>query len=230
MKNTVYKLVLALVMLTTISTVNASIIDISVDNVGAIKSIADDSPEASIGFLLGESLSLRFTFDDSTNLTLASATTITYDNAFFDSNAKLWLTGLTSGVTLEYFGGLIIEVDDKQEFEVEGLEVSATAEHTRILGGDIDWNTRGTDIFSDVTSLPIIFAELFASPFTNNSTNIASTRFWANGNSQLGMEFGHVPETSNFSQTTIAKIPEPTSLVILSLALLGLVSRKTFKN
>lgn len=168
---------------------------------------------------------MRFTFNDSIALTPADNIRIT-EAGFYDTNAQLWLTGLTSGVTLEYFSGLIIEVDDKQEFEIEGIADSASAEYTRIIGGDIDWDTDGVDLFSDITSFPSIFSELFAKPFSNNSTNTASTRYWANGSSHLGMTFGAVPTTSSFSQTNITSVPEPTSLTILALGILGFVSGK----
>jgi len=229
LNNNIFKSTIFATLLTVTNLVNASVINLSVDNIGAIQSITDTSPEANIGFIVGESLSLRFTFDSSILLTPANGTTIAQD-AFFDSGATLWLTGLTSGVTLDYFGGLIIEVDSKQEFELEGIEASATSTFTRIIGGDFDWDTKGSDIFSDISSLSTTFNELFANPFLNKSTNTASTRFWANGDSHLGMIIGPVPSSSTFSQTVVSTVPEPTSVVILSIGLLALASRKIKKQ
>jgi len=229
MKNKFFKAAVAATIFSISSSASAGIIDISVNDVGIIQSIEDLSPEANIGFIVGESLSLRFTFNDAIVLTPADNIQIT-ENGFYDANAQLWLTGLTSGVTLEYFSGLIIEVDDKQEFELEGIADSASAEFTSIIGGDIDWDTDGADLFSDITSLPSIFSELFANPFANNSANTASTRYWADDSSHMGMTFGHVPTISVFTKSQVTDVPEPTSLAILAVGILGFIARKKQAN
>lgn len=229
MKNNVLKSVFAAAALSISTSSFAGLIDISVDNVGSIQSIEDLSPEASAGFLVGESLSLRFTFNDATALT-SSTGVVPSDDAFIDTNAQLWLTGLTSGATLEYFSGLIIEVDNQHEFEIESIATSATQEFTQIIGGDIDWDTLGTNVFSDITSISTVFSELLANPFNNQSTNTASTRFWLNGSSHYGMEFGHVPSVSNFSSTNISTVSEPTTFVVFGLGLMALFLRKRKVN
>lgn len=229
MKNNVLKSVFAAAALSLSSSSFAGIIDISVDNVGSIQSIEGLSPEANAGFLVGESLSLRFTFDDTTVLTPSTGVAPSVDS-FIDSEAQLWLTGLTSGATLEYFSGLIIEVDSQHEFEIESIAMSASQEYSQIIGGDIDWDTLGTAVFSDITSISTVFSELLASPFNNQSTFTASTRFWLNGSSHYGMEFGHVPSVSTFSPTSISTVSEPTTFAVFGLGLMALFLRKRKVN
>ncbi|NQZ90386.1 MAG: PEP-CTERM sorting domain-containing protein [Colwellia sp.] len=229
MNNKLFKSMIAAALLSVTSIANAGIIYISVDTVGAITAIDDLSPENLAGFLLGEELRLDFTFDDSA-VDLDTGTGMENQGKFRDSNATLSLTGLTSGATLSYFSGVDIEVDDKEELEIESIATSASATYTRIIGGDIDWNTHGTDFFTNPDNIAIVFADLFANSFSNSSGNSASTEYWNGAQSVQGISFGEVPNTSTFTSSNATSVPEPTSLAILSLGLLGLVSRKVKKS
>ncbi|MDJ0581586.1 hypothetical protein, partial [Crocosphaera sp.] len=165
---------------------------------------------------LAIAIQLNFTFDDTTPDNDSAIGAADYE----DPNATLTLTGLTSGSTLSYFGGLELQLDDDEELEIEGIPVDATASVTPILGGDIDFDTQGTPFFSDVDDLSSVFADLFASPFPNLSTFDSDTRFWNGIESVDGMVIGAVPNPATFTNVTpAAAVPEPSSM--LSLLLIG---------
>ncbi len=194
----------------------AAIISVQVDNIGSVTSITSGSPEEAAGFLVGEDIQLNFTFDDTTpdnNPDIGAA-------SYQDPNGTLTLTGLTSGSTLSYFGGIDLELDDDQELEIDGIPADATPSITPALNGDIDLNTQGTPFFSDVDDLSSVFADLFANPFPNLSTSASNTAFWDGSASVTGMDIGPVPNPATFTNVTpAAAVPEPSSM--LSLLLIG---------
>ena len=117
----------------------AAIISVQVDNVGQGIRITSGSPEEAAGFLVGEDIQLNFTFDDTTPDNDPTIGAADYE----DPNATLTLTGLTSGSTLSYFGGIELQLDDDQGLEIDGIPDSATPSITPVLDGDIDFDTNG---------------------------------------------------------------------------------------
>ncbi len=194
----------------------AAIISVQVDNIGSVTDITSGSPEEAAGFLVGEDIQLNFTFDDTTPDNNSDIGAASYE----DPNATLTLTGLTSGSTLSYFGGIDLELDDDQELEIDGLLSEATSSITPVFDGDIDFDTSGTPFFSDVDDLSSVFADLFANPFPNLSDNSSSSDFFDGIESVNGMTIGPVPNPATFTNVTpAASVPEPSSM--LSLLLIG---------
>lgn len=197
---------------------SAGIISLQIDHAGPVTSIVASSPEQAAGFINGEDIRINFTFDDS----VADLRPGTGTSKWQDPNATLTLTGLTSGASLAYLGGLDIEVDDDQEFELEGIPANATALTTPILGGDFDLNTLGTSFFTDPDDLSQIFADLLAAPFPNASINSASTSFWDGSGSVIGMEFGPAPASGTITGGYTGQAPIPAPLALLVPGLIGL--------
>lgn len=204
----------------------AAIISLQIDHAGPVTFIDASSPEQAAGFVNGEDIRINFTFDDSVADQRPGAGTSKWQ----DPNATLTLTGLTSGATLAYLGGLDIEVDDDEEFELEGIPTSATALITPILGGDFDLDTQGTSFFTDPDDLSQIFADLLAAPFPNASSNAADTRFWDGSTSVSGMEFGPAPASVTITSGDTGQVPIPAPLALLVPGLIGLALRRDAKK
>jgi hypothetical protein len=209
-----------LTCLLAIGNVQAGLITISANNVGAIISIDANSPEQAAGFELGELLLLYFTVSNS----LADVDSAIGDGKFNDPNGTITLTGLTSGATMTYFGGVQIQVDDIEEFEIDTLQDEATALVTSILEGDIDFNTEGTAFFTNPDSLTAVLADLLGSSFLNASDNEAYTEYWNGTASVEGMRFGPSSDIVIFTNNSV-DIPEPSTLAIFAIGLMGLTSR-----
>jgi len=190
---------------------------VQVDDVGAIFYLSGSGPEAAAGFEYGEHLQLDFTFDDAT----PDERDDTGKAQYFDYSSTVSLTGLTSGATLTYFGGIDLELDDDEELEIDSVLDVATAESPRIIFGDIDFDTKGTALFTDVDDLPTVLSEL-NTVYDNNINEWASTYYW-NGFSgrRTGMKFGPVPGSPTFSSAPVDVEPVPVPGAAV-LALLGL--------
>ena len=199
---------------------HAATLSLQLDNVGTIHSISSNSPEAAAGFLLGEAVLLQFTFDDTIADTDAAADT----GLFIDPNSSVTLVGATSGATQSYFGGLQLSVEDNNALEIVGIPTSATAIDSPVLSGEIELETTGAAFFSDGNNLAAVFADLLANPFPNNAFNIASTQFFNGGSSSLGIQFGAVSASAQFSLLPTNPDPEPPTTTPEPSALIALVA------
>jgi len=201
----------------------ATIITLQFDNVGPINSIDAGSPEAALGWMVGDTLRLQVTFDDATADTRAAV-----GNGFFeDPLGFMVLINQDKGTAITYNGGVEIEVDDDEEIEFEAVDNDATAINTPIIAGDIDFNTNGTSFFSDPDSLSAVTADLLANVFPNNSNNTANTRYWDGSSSVTGIGFGNASALVTVTQVGVA-IPEPSTYVLfaLGIAALGAIRRR----
>lgn len=194
---------------------NAAVLNIGPLNVGPVISIDPASPDAQAGFQIGEEISLSFTFDDSVADLRSAVGAARYE----DPNGVITLTGSTSGAILNYFGGVELQFDDNQEFEIDSIPDNALAGNTRILEDDIDFDTRGLAFFSDVDNLSLSLSELNTNFFPNNSSNVAFTEYFdasvmsgdPEEQSIEGMRFGPVPSEPS------ASTPEPSALIGLAM-------------
>ena len=198
------------------SEASAGIITLKAADVGPVFFIDPASPEAAAGFVVGETLRMVATFNDTTSDSDATIGVATYS----DPNATLKLIGNTSGAMLPYFGGLEFKFDDNKNFEIDGL-VPASAGVSPVLQNDIDLDTLlGTAFFSDVDDLSAVLSDLASNPFPNNTTSIASTGFFDGSGSVDGMKFGPAPASVQFSTQPI---PEPSTLVLFAIGVLGIL-------
>lgn len=204
------------------TSVHATVVTLQFDDVGTINTINPTSPEAAAGFLLNERLILQATFDDAT----VDSETNVGDGNFDDPNGFLKLIGVTSGASLIYTGGVEIEVDDDEEFEIESLAPNASATNTSIISGDIDLDTQGTSFFTNPDVLATVVADLLANPFPSVTLAEANTDFWLGSTTDLGMDFG--PSSNPTIITAITAVPEPITpaLIVLGLGALGITRRR----
>ena len=192
---------------------SATLITLETNNIGVVTSLTAGSPEAAAGFIFGEVVGLRFTIDDSTADTESDA-----QSGFFeDPLGLIVLFGGTSGAAVTYAGGVEMEIDDEQEFEIESVANSATATTTPIIDGDFDLDTNDTNFFSDPDSLAISLAELLATAFPSLDTGSARTEFFNGTSSVTGMKIGPAP-----NPTVFTSVPEPSTLALLGIGLVGL--------
>ena len=231
-KKLLYSLNLIIVAL--LPTAKAVSISITADNVGPITFLDANGPETSAGFQLGESLRAIFTFDNG----LSDLDPAPGSASFTDPNGTITLIGITSGASLNYVGGLNIELDDNEELELKSALFIATSLNSPTLKDDIDFDTQGSAFFSNPDSLAVVISDLDGAAFPNDvSSNIASTEYWNGNASVLGMEFGpvpSVPEPVNFSviSTPSTSVPDTGSTAALFVSgLLGLavIRRKLSK-
>ena len=188
----------ALLVFTGAESASAVVVNVGTFDVGPITFLDPDSPETAAGFQLGENVLLDFTVDNS----VADVEPNIGDGNFDDPNGIITLTGAISGATIDYAGGIEIEIDDDEEFEIESLISDATSTDSPILAGDIDFDTQGTPFFTDPDDLALSLSELQASSFNSQSTNDARTEFFnpSTGTDETGMRFGPVPADNLVSE------------------------------
>ncbi|AFZ49711.1 hypothetical protein Dacsa_0988 [Dactylococcopsis salina PCC 8305] len=111
-------------------------------------------------------------------------------------NGVITLTGLTSGASIDYSGGIELNFPDNEEMDIDSTLFFPDASNSPILGNNINFDTLGTPFFSDVDNLALSLSELQASSFNNQSGAGGGTAFFdpsAMFNSETGMRFGPVP-------------------------------------
>jgi len=196
-------------------------------NAGPITAIDPNAPPQLQAFQLGEDLFVRFVIDseapDSSASPIAS-----YD----DPTGTISVMGLTSGATLSMSpgAGVEVELDDRNEFELESLVSSASPTIPFILDRDVDFDNNTGDVVNgpfltdDVDDLAgsieslssFVIGGLFRTP--NGTSLDASIGYWdfANGRSVArGLDFGPVPT---------GDVPVPSALPLLATGLAGLVA------
>lgn len=198
------------------SPVHATIITLQIDNAGTISSVGAGSPEAGLGWIIGDTLLMQLTFDDAT-----ADTDPTVGSGFYeDPNGFIRFINSRDNSSILYTGGLEIDVDDEEELEIESMDASASAMSTPIVDSDIDFDTNGTAFFTDPDTLTAIVGDLLANVFPNNETNDGGTEFWDGLNSVSGIDLDNSELPVTVTLVTAA-IPEPTTIALLGLGFAG---------
>lgn len=125
---------------------------------GPVVLIDPAAPSPLDSFVLGEDILLTVTVDDATADSAASSTR----GLFTDVGGTVTVKGLTSGTTVTMNAGVEIEVDDDTEFDLETVPAEPSAAIPFIIDEDVDFETSGLAIFSDVNDLSVILAEFIA--------------------------------------------------------------------
>ncbi len=211
--------------------VQATIVTLQFDNVGTINSIDAGSPEAALGWMVGDTLILQATFDDATpDVKVATASS----GKFQDPSGFLRLINSSNNTSVTYNGGLDIEVetDERLEFETLANFGDATATNSPTVSNDIDFDTSGTPFFTNPDDLSTVVADLLLLNVfhNNNTTNISTTGYWNGLASVDGVDFGPSSpvEVAVTQVVDAAPIPEPSTYALFALGIgaLGVMNRR----
>ncbi|MEO1293544.1 MAG: hypothetical protein AAFV62_12055 [Pseudomonadota bacterium] len=179
-------------------------------------------------FQIGETILVTFTVDEATPDTNAPD-----QSGFFgDPLGTISILGETSGTFLLMSpgSGVLVDVDDEEEFELKSLEDIPSADIPITLDDDVDLNTLGTDVFSDPDDFSTVLAELIAlGTFPNASGNSAQVRVFdqndPSGIGLLGLQFGPAPDGARIIPGDVgAVIPLPAPAALLLTGLVGLAA------
>ncbi|MEM9066181.1 MAG: GC-type dockerin domain-anchored protein [Planctomycetota bacterium] len=187
-------LVVSSVLLTTAATpTEASVIELRASISREILFIDPNSPEASAGFQLGESVTVEFSFDTSITDTAPNSNSVLFD----DPEATYRLIGDTSGAILEYSPGLRIRLFNDFAFKIQSIANPADASNPLVLAGAAVWqNNPTTTIFNDTSDLSRVFDDLLATTFDTADGIPCSTSYWDGSQPLLAMNMrGPLPGT-----------------------------------